>query len=232
VKEDLRKHYGPNNLGIVLDGEMCIMNGANEDFKAIVSEIKRKNHTIENPKYKIIDTLILEDFFNGQARETFEESLLRMTVNGQYFEVVEQIKVEKIEEVVTLLDHATEMGWEGLIIRDGDLPYKAKRHKGILKIKKFHDAEFTVVATFEGEGKYKGTLGGLTITGSVDGKEINSDVGSGFSDEDRARLWTMGGEIIGQMVTIKYFEISKNKDGEFSLRFPVFKVLHGRKREV
>ncbi len=40
----------------VLDGEICLMDkDGNEDFQGIMKQIKRKDHTIENPKYVIFD---------------------------------------------------------------------------------------------------------------------------------------------------------------------------------
>jgi ATP-dependent DNA ligase len=44
---------------MVFDGEVCIVdeNGV-EDFQGIMKEIKRKDHTIKNPKYKVFDYLM------------------------------------------------------------------------------------------------------------------------------------------------------------------------------
>ena len=39
-------------------------------------------------------------------------------------------------------------------------------------------------------------------------------------------------DIVGKIVTIKYFEETRNKNGSYSLRFPVVKTVHGAKREV
>lgn len=39
-------------------------------------------------------------------------------------------------------------------------------------------------------------------------------------------------DIVGKIVTIKYFEETRNKNGSYSLRFPVVKTVHRAKREV
>ena len=39
-------------------------------------------------------------------------------------------------------------------------------------------------------------------------------------------------KILGKIVTIKYFEESQNKAGQYSLRFPVLKIIHGDERTV
>jgi DNA ligase-1 len=55
-------------------------------------------------------------------------------------------------------------------------------------------------------------------------------VGSGFSQDQR--LQYMDGSIVGKIITVQYFEETKNQDGGISLRFPTVKIIHGEKREV
>ena len=43
----------------VLDGEICVMKDGNEDFSGIVGAVKRKGHTIENPKFFVFDILTI-----------------------------------------------------------------------------------------------------------------------------------------------------------------------------
>ena len=44
---------------IVFDGELCLMNeDGSDDFQGVMKQIRRKDHTIENPKFKIFDTMI------------------------------------------------------------------------------------------------------------------------------------------------------------------------------
>ena len=45
----------------VFDGELCLIDDeGNEDFQGVMKEIRKKDHTIENPKYKIFDFIPLE----------------------------------------------------------------------------------------------------------------------------------------------------------------------------
>ena len=49
--------------GVVFDGEVCLVDeDGNEDFQGIMKEIKRKNHTIEKPVYKLFDYISLDEF--------------------------------------------------------------------------------------------------------------------------------------------------------------------------
>ena len=64
VLDDVAKIPG----NFVFDGEICKMDkdGA-EDFQGIMKEIKRKDHTMEDPKYIIFDMLTLEEFDTKQG---------------------------------------------------------------------------------------------------------------------------------------------------------------------
>ena len=42
----------------------------------------------------------------------------------------------------------------------------------------------------------------------------------------------MDGSIVGKIITVQYFEETKNDKGGISLRFPTVKIVHGDKREV
>ena len=39
-------------------------------------------------------------------------------------------------------------------------------------------------------------------------------------------------EILNKVITVKYFEETQNQSGNYSLRFPTVKVIHGNKRTV
>ena len=56
-------------------------------------------------------------------------------------------------------------------------------------------------------------------------------VGSGFTIDQRRHLFKNPHDILGKTITVQYFEESKNQLGEYSLRFPVIKVIHGNKRK-
>ena len=52
-------------------------------------------------------------------------------------------------------------------------------------------------------------------------------VGSGLSKEQRIGWYSRPDEIIGKLITVQYFEESKDsKTGEYSLRFPVLKYVY------
>ena len=235
----LDEHF-KNVNDIVLDGELCIVDEhGNENFIEAVSQIKRKSHTMENPKYILFDVLPLAHFYKKfspkPASQRYQDLMEMMGTPTQYWMVLKQVPVINPEHLQMMMNAATEFNWEGLILKNMDSPYEGKRTKNCLKVKKFHDAEFKITGVEEGEGKYQGMLGALHIEGEVEHKsfgklQIKSKVGSGYNDKDRQEMWAIREQLPGLIATIQYFEISKDKEGNNSLRFPIYKILHGKER--
>jgi len=234
-----------NLFNVVFDGEICIVddNGV-EDFQGIMKEIKRKDHTIKNPKYKVFDYLTLEEFDNQVSKRTLSDRLT--TFNMIYSEFVsfycpysidklEQWKVKSEEHFQELAELATKNNWEGLILRK-DCEYKGKRSNDLLKVKKFFDEEY-VVKSIE-TSIHRIIVDGLEVEEEmlsnviIEHKGCDVGVGSGFDQEQR-RLYFKNPElIIGKTITVQYFEETLNQDGCHSLRFPVIKYIYENGRLV
>lgn len=226
----------------VLDGEVCLVDeNDNEDFSGIMKEITRKNHTIENPRYKVFDILTLDEFWGRAESPNFKERyekllLLKMNllvdslcgeVNHKYrIDVVKQHLVNSQEILNYHIDLAKELGWEGCMLRK-NAPYKRGRTKELLKIKSMQDAEYIVYGIEEGTATYNED--GHKVFDVVSAiKILHKDnivsVGSGLSKEQRLRWYKHPEEIVGKVVTIQYFEETvDSKTGRPSLRFPVLK---------
>jgi DNA ligase-1 len=101
-----------------------------------------------------------------------------------------------------------------------DAPYEFGRTWSLMKVKKMSTVDLEVVGYEEGSGRLSGTLGAILVR-YKDGNTVK--VGSGFSDELRALIWTEPSDIIGKIVEVQFFEETTNADGGKSLRFPVFK---------
>lgn len=226
---------------IVLDGEICVMNGILEDFKGILKEYNRKNHTIKNPKYFIFDCLSLKEFDLGYSNICLQRRWLRLDLHMiaqriPHFAVLEQRLIHSDEDVHIVLEQAVAKGHEGLIIRK-NVDYKGKRSNDILKVKNFMEAEYTVVGVennimrFIEDGKDvpRETLGAVVI----EHKGNAVSVGSGFSKQERALYYKQPEKIIGTIITVRYFkETTNSKNDLFSLSFPSVKAIHGKERVV
>jgi DNA ligase-1 len=106
----------------------------------------------------------------------------------------------------------------------------------MLKIKEFFDAEYEVTGLIMGPQRV-----------IVNGKEIEEEmlsavtiqhkgsqvqVGSGFTIDQRRHYYKNIEELMGATITVQYFEESQDQHGNNSLRFPVFKVNHGKTRSI
>jgi DNA ligase-1 len=126
-------------------------------------------------------------------------------------------------------------GWEGVMLR-ADEPYKGKRSKDLLKVKKFFDDEYTVIAISVGPFRYikdgQECEEEMLSNVRIQHKGYNVDVGSGFTIAERQHFYQNPNDIIGKTITVQYFEETNNQDGGISLRFPTLKIIHGVKRTI
>ena len=154
---------------------------------------------------------------------------------NKYLKVLKQKPINSFKELEDKTQKASEMGWEGLMIRKDDI-YKGKRSNDILKVKTFHDDEYIVKDVMFGPLRY--VKEGLEVEEEmlsgvlIEHKGNTVRVGSGFSIEQRQHYFSKPDDIIGKEITVQYFEESQNQNGEYSLRFPVVKVIHENKREI
>lgn len=242
--DELQGHL-PNNM--VLDGEICLVdNNGLESFQGIMKEIKRKNHTIENPLLLAFDYLTLEEFENkkGTIKYTSRVEMLKEWYNLQNWNT--QNKVAKYLSIVNYEFYSSEAleewnkkvqkyNWEGLMFRK-DVGYEGKRTQNLLKYKMFNDAEYKVIGIEEGDAQelIDGVMQKIKCVGAlvIEHKGNKVGVGTGLSLEQRKRWYEHPEEIIGKTVTIKYFEETQNQDGSWSLRFPVLKTIYDGERDI
>ncbi len=107
----------PNDF--VLDGEICLMDeNDNEDFQGIMKQIKRKDHTIKNPKYIIFDYLTLEEFDTKESNTKLSDRLSRLPLH-QYdtLSILEQINIDNEQQLSEMIADADANGYEGVMLR-------------------------------------------------------------------------------------------------------------------
>ena len=230
----------PGNF--ILDGEICMVDkDGNEDFQGIMKQIRKKDHQIEKPKFFVFDYLTLEQFDNqtGITPLTFrleigKKKLQMVNINSDMLAFLPQEQLTTEEQFTEMAKEAEEAGFEGIMVRK-NVGYEGKRSHNLLKVKKFHDAEYTVLDAINGNIRWtengkqieKECLSSITI----EHKGCKVNVGSGFSKEQREMYYESPQDIIGKTVTIQYFEESENQNGGFSLRFPVLKHVYTNGRD-
>ena len=238
VKEAIEK---TNVINQVFDGEICLMDeNGNEDFQGVMKELRRKDHQIDNPIFMIFDMIHKPDFDNQKGTEILSERLRKLRAwqggrrtNSRILRYTEQFVITGDEHFNTWSELAAKNGWEGFMVRK-DVGYEGKRSKNLLKIKKFFDAEYKVIdfdiddheVVVNGRSETVPMLSQVWIKH----KDHKVKVGSGWTHDQRLKY--IDGSIVGMIITVQYFEETKNQEGGISLRFPTVKIVHGEKREV
>ena len=232
------------NTGIinhVFDGEICLLDeNGNEDFQGVMKELRRKDHQIENPRFMIFDMMHKSEFDAGKGNTPLTERLRMLRAwqggrftCGQTLQYVDQVQINDDDHFETWNKKSLEKGWEGFMLRK-NVGYEGKRSKNLVKVKKFHDAEYEVIDydTDTAEVVRNGRSETIEMLSQVwiEHKGHKVKVGSGWTHDQR--LQYMDGSIVGKIITVQYFEETKNDKGGISLRFPTVKIVHGDKREI
>ena len=236
-----------NIINTVFDGEICLMDeDGNEDFQSVMKQLRRKDHQIENPVFMMFDMLHKSEFEQTMSQimikhqqNTLSKRLRKLRTfiytDGNVcneLRYLDQYVVNDDNHFNTWKDMSFVNNWEGFMLRK-DVVYEGKRTKNLLKVKKFYDAEYTVVdvdfddheVVREGRSETIKMLAQVWI----EHKGHRVKVGSGFTQEQRIQYMTEN--IVGKLITVQYFEETKNNKGGISLRFPTVKHIYDGNRE-
>ena len=223
-----------------VDGELLYKNeeglSDSEAFQKGTGIAMSKDADKSDLKLVVFDVFPLEEFWSGKSKESYYERkqmLLEIKEDIELFDEVKNVEIVQMcyegtdhTEIWEWLDYAEKNDWEGIIL-NLDTPYECKRTKNLIKVKKFFSCDIKCTGIEEGSGRNKGTLGALIC--DYKGNKVN--VGSGFSDEDRKQIWQHPEDVIGKIISVKYKEETKNKDGGVSIQFPVFETVRFDKNE-
>lgn len=229
IEQELSKVFA----NAFVDGELLAENCSYEDvYKETTKRVKNKNKVKTGVKYVMFDILSLGEFNNKKCKTNYENRRLELDNcidhikinNCEHIEVLPILYEGKdMEKVLNLLDKYRKLGAEGLMC-NLNKPYEFKRSKTILKLKVMSQADVYVYDVYEGEGNFKGKLGGIKAKFIYEGQECECDCGSGFKQSEREYYWEHKDELIDKIVTLNYFEVS-NSEGKYSLRFPIWKSI-------
>ena len=168
-------------------------------------------------------------------------ALAKTDVNKSLVPVIHR-KLKSEEELFEYEQEMLGLGFEGVMLRDPNGPYKFGRSTGnegyLYKLKRFEDAEAVVLGCEELEhnlntatndllGRVKrstaksgrmagGVLGALLVRNVADNVEFS--IGGGFTQQQRADLWEIRNKLAGKLVKYKYFPTGSKERP----RFPVF----------
>jgi DNA ligase-1 len=238
ITDSLLTHIDDLGRSYVLDGEVV-----SNSFQALMKQVHRKDDVqSSDARLMLFDMIPLIEFKEGKSTlgQRRRSNLLRSFKSTfdkcGNVDVILQTEVnldEMVGEVQfrTYNKEAIEAGFEGIMIKDPNAMYECKRSTSWLKMKPFIEVSLTVVAVEEGTGKNVGKLGALICEGEDDGKSIHVNVGSGFTDDQRAEYWDNKESMVGQIVEVRADAATRSQDSEdvWSLRFPRFLRFRGFK---
>ena len=232
VEEDMKMFCKVNKLhNAFFDGELVAVNceelSSDENYK-VVTKIARTKGIKRGLKYNIFDTLSYEEFMSQNCDTEYYKRrwLLNELSKNNNLTHINILPVlyngSNKDMIMEYLNKARENHKEGIMINLDNGMYEFKRTTNLLKVKVMQDADLKIVDVYEGTGKNKGKLGGIIIEFIYKDNTYRCECGSGFSDDERIDYWNNPEKILNKIATIQYFEISKNDNGGYGLRFPVW----------
>ena len=232
VEEDMKMFCKVNKLhNAFFDGELVAVNceelSSDENYK-VVTKTARSKGIKRGLKYNIFDTLRYEDFVLQECDTEYYKrrcllNELSKNVSLTHINILPVLYNGSDKDMIMeYLNKARENHKEGIMINLDNGMYEFKRTTNLLKVKVMQDADLKIVDVYEGTGKNKGKLGGIIIEFVYKDNTYRCECGSGFSDDERIDYWNNPEKILNKIATIQYFEISKNDNGGYGLRFPVW----------
>lgn len=223
-----------------VDGELLPRHRPTENAFNRTQSLVKADGPLAELSYCIFDMMTESDYINRHrelvkfATRHWQPHLasgLIMIVPG--YAAMDRDTVDKYETA------AVANGWEGVMIRQGAAGYEqGKRSRSLLKVKRFEDAEATVLdyecmytneneKTTDALGHAKRSshaankkplalLGALRCRREGDGVEFS--VGTGWTLEERALMWATKTTLLGRTLTYKH----QPSGAAEAPRFPTF----------
>jgi DNA ligase-1 len=220
------------------DGEIMIP-GA--DFNDVQSNVMRMSGEPDF-EYHVFD------YVKDSLRKPYIDRLTDLADwyadNADLGSIVQQVQpaiVEDLGAFFLLEKRYLEQGYEGIMIRSGNGPYKCGRSTvregSLLKFKRFVDAEAVITGFQEqmentndaekdafGRTKRSSAKDGMVPKGTLGAVEVDYNgasftIGSGFNDEQRADIWKNKKKYLGKTINFTYQDAGKKN----LPRFPIFR---------
>ena len=191
--------------GQPLDGELWSGRGQFERVSATVRRRVPDDAEWREVRYQVFEL--------PQAAGTFRERVqtlhsLVAAAAVPWFQAVEQFEVSSRAALDRKLDEITHAGGEGLMLHRADSLYLTGRSDVLLKMKRWNDAEATVIGHRPGKGRFAGMLGALLMR-TPDGTEFL--LGTGLDDALRRKP-----PLVGTLVTYRYRELTAQGKPRFA----------------
>lgn len=223
-----------------LDGELIIGDPTAKDCMRVT------NSGVMSADGEPVFNYFVFDYWNRpgiQYKTVLEENILNIP-DSPFITPLSQKICHNVAELETNELSALDAGYEGLMIRRQDGAYKfgraTAREGYLMKLKRFYQEEAIIIgyeplyhnanspelnelgyikrSTAQNGKVALDRLGTLIVQGMYQDRLIQFNIGNGFTEYERITLWQNPQELIGKIVTYKFFP-SGSKDKP---RHPVF----------
>ena len=226
-----------------LDGELIVGNPTDKNvYKHTVSGVMTKEG-IPNVIFNVFDIWNSKENYYSRDKELFKYN------NIPYINIVNQHLITNIKELEEYELKVLSQGYEGVMIRKPDTLYKNGRSTiksgELLKLKRFSDSEgiiryclplmhnnneaiidelgYTFRSTCK-DNKIADEMLGSFVVEDLKNPNMIFNIGSGFTKQERIDYWNKREELIGKIITYKYFTVGMQN----LPRFPIFKGFRDR----
>jgi DNA ligase-1 len=173
--------------------------------------------------FHVLDVVPLDGYQPAEdVPQSERDALVREIFAGHRFLAPIKSRVLRtMKDAETYYRDLLDDGYEGLMLKDPDGLYRpGARSHSWLKMKPIDTIDGRIIDFKPGEGKHRGRLGAIIVR--VGGEEVG--VGTGFTDEERERIWRARNRLVGRTL-----ELSFQKDAQkvATCRFPTFRRIRG-----
>jgi ATP-dependent DNA ligase len=209
VIPEVIQHLQFDTGGHILDGELMLPN--NVLLQESMSAIKKYRPGISDKlEYHVYD--IVDDTLTFEERSRIIEGFY--TKFPKNIVIVTTAECDDEQSVYKYHTGFTKFGYEGTMIRNPKMKYEiGKRSYSLLKLKDFVDAEYRIVAVIDGDGSDSGLA--IFVLDAGNGQTFNCRPEG--TQENRAELYKNRKKLIGEYLTVRYQELSKDS-------IPIFPV--------
>lgn len=183
-----------------LDGELYTKVNDFENIQSIVLDTK-PSKAWEKITYNIFEVPNTKGDFDTRLKRL--EDWLKINPNN-FIKIIPQIVCKDKEHLDKFLNQMLKKQAEGVMIKNPFLEYQEGRNSSILKVKTFFDEEGVVISHNYKNGKFKSL-----VIKQKDG--ITFNLGNGFTNKDKENP-----PKIGDIVTFKYYGLTKNNKPKFA----------------
>ncbi len=200
-----------------LDGELWMGRGQFEATSAAVRRLKPQDDEWRKIRLMVFDMPQVGGDFDQRLQYMRALFATFNPIDTPNLALIEQEKLPNQKILMQRLDAVVRAGGEGLMLHLGRAPYRGVRSDDLLKLKRFEDAEATVLAHIAGTGKYQGMMGALLVQTSAG---VQFKIGTGFSDAERRNP-----PPIGSQITYRYRSMTSKGVPRFASFMRVREVL-------